>query len=109
MYFTRESAAALVGRLARSLVPGGYLFLGYAETLRGLSFDFDLRSSDGTFYYERKADVAARSAPWPATASGDDEPPAVPEWFEAIRGATARIEALARKAAAPPPDRRGVR
>jgi chemotaxis protein methyltransferase CheR len=54
MYFTPEVAQALVARLTRSLVPDGYLFLGHAETLRGLSNGYHLRHTHGTFYYQRK-------------------------------------------------------
>jgi chemotaxis protein methyltransferase CheR len=54
MYFTATSAEALVGNIGRALAPGGFLFLGHAETLRGLSEDFDLRQSHGAFYYQRK-------------------------------------------------------
>jgi len=36
------------------LSPGGFLFLGHAETLRGLSRDFHLHHTHGTFYYRRK-------------------------------------------------------
>ena len=54
MYFTPEVAQALVARLTRSLTPDGYLFLGHAETLRGLSNDYHLRHTHDTFYYQRK-------------------------------------------------------
>jgi chemotaxis protein methyltransferase CheR len=54
MYFTPEVAQAVVARLTRSLAPGGYLFLGHAETLRGLSNAYHLRHTHGTFYYQRK-------------------------------------------------------
>jgi chemotaxis protein methyltransferase CheR len=54
MYFTPESAQGLVARLTRSLAPGGTLFLGHAETLRGLSSDYHLRHTHDTFYYQRK-------------------------------------------------------
>ena len=54
MYFTPDNAQALVARLTRSLAPGGHLFLGHAETLRGLSNDYHLRHTHGTFYYQRK-------------------------------------------------------
>ena len=62
MYFTEETSKAVVTRLARALAPGGYLFLGHAETLRGLSHDFHLHHSHGTFYYQRKegADQSAK-------------------------------------------------
>ncbi|KQW02894.1 protein-glutamate O-methyltransferase CheR [Rhizobacter sp. Root1221] len=58
MYFTAQSAAAVVARITRSLAPGGYLFLGHAETLHGLSQAFHLRHTHGTFYYQRKDGVA---------------------------------------------------
>ena len=54
MYFSADVAAAVVARLASSLAPGGFLFLGYAETLRGLSQDFHLLHTHGTFYYQRR-------------------------------------------------------
>jgi chemotaxis protein methyltransferase CheR len=54
MYFTPEHAARAVSLLARALAPGGFLFLGHAETLRGLSHDFHLRHTHGTFYYQLK-------------------------------------------------------
>jgi chemotaxis protein methyltransferase CheR len=54
MYFTPDHAQALVARLTSSLAPGGHLFLGHAETLRGLSNDYHLRHTHGTFYYQRK-------------------------------------------------------
>ena len=66
MYFTPETAQAVIARLARALAPGGYLFLGHAETLRGLSHDFHLRHTHGTFYYQRRDEPpeagAARAA-----------------------------------------------
>lgn len=57
MYFTPEVMMEVIGRIARSLVPGGYLFLGSAETLRSLSSDFELHESQGTFFYQRAAEV----------------------------------------------------
>jgi len=53
MYFTDDCAEAVLARLALAVVPGGYLFLGHAETLRGPSEAFALRHSHGTFYYQR--------------------------------------------------------
>ena len=55
MYFAPDAARAAVARIARSLSPEGLLFLGHAETLRGLSTDFHLRHTHGTFYYQRKS------------------------------------------------------
>jgi chemotaxis protein methyltransferase CheR len=58
MYLTPGAAQGVIERLTRSLRPGGFLFLGHAENLRGLSQDFHLRHSHETFYYQRK-DVPA--------------------------------------------------
>ena len=65
MYLTPASAKAVVARLWRALAPGGYLFLGHAETLRGLSSDFHLCHTHGTFYYQRKSEGAVTSRPFP--------------------------------------------
>jgi chemotaxis protein methyltransferase CheR len=54
MYFTPEKCVEIVARLTRSLRPGGYLFLGHAETLRGLSHDFHVCHSHDAFYYRKK-------------------------------------------------------
>ena len=48
MYFTPQGAQAVAARIARALAPGGYLFLGHAETLRGLSQAFHLRHTHGS-------------------------------------------------------------
>jgi chemotaxis protein methyltransferase CheR len=40
IYFDTEEQRRLVSRFSESLVPGGYLFLGHAESLQGLSSRF---------------------------------------------------------------------
>jgi chemotaxis protein methyltransferase CheR len=96
MYFAPAQARALVARLARALVPGGYLFLGHAETLRGLSNDFHLCHTHNTFYYQRRAGgIAAEAGDTPATAA-----PLLAavdadlSWVESIRRASERVQAL---------------
>ena len=37
IYFSSETTRAVVARIERSMVPGGFLFLGHSETLRGIS------------------------------------------------------------------------
>jgi chemotaxis protein methyltransferase CheR len=104
MYFTPETAEAVVARIARSLVPGGYLFLGHAETLRGLSHDFQLCHTHGTFYYQRHPRVG-RARPEPASPGPALEPspellpalsPLLPNdsWVEAIGRSAERIHSL---------------
>ena len=118
MYFTPEVAQAVIARLGRALVPGGYLFLGHAETLRGVSQDFHLRHTHGTFYYQsreggdgaRPAIAAAASfgAGWAIAPELDFAPrlaePGAPLpgggaaiWVETIRRASERIQVLARE------------
>ncbi|MFL5263108.1 MAG: CheR family methyltransferase [Anaeromyxobacteraceae bacterium] len=118
MYFAPETTRRVVARIAGSLAPGGYLFLGHAETLRGVSTEFHLRYTHGTFYYQLRdpsapgedALVAAApplvrappAAPAPAVAlvpfAGGDA-----AWADAIGRASARIARLSEPAAAPAP------
>lgn len=51
LYFPPEVTRRIIGRMAQSLVPGGYLFLGPSETLRGISEDFELLRRGDAFYY----------------------------------------------------------
>ncbi len=97
MYFTPQQAAAAVARIARALMPGGYLFLGHAETLRGLSNDFHLCHTHGTFYYQRKESsqsqeyasaLAVEPTAWPVPPRDDTG------WIDAIDNAARRIHAL---------------
>lgn len=111
MYFAAAGARALVARIARSLAPGGYLFLGHAETLRGLSNDFQLRHTHGTFYYQRQDGVSREDASRPAegvdAATGGARADVAEEgaadtahWVDAIGRAAERVRALTQ---APPP------
>ena len=59
MYFTPETARCVVGRISQALVPGGFLFLGHAETLRGITPDFHLCHTHDTFYYQQRDDFEA--------------------------------------------------
>jgi chemotaxis protein methyltransferase CheR len=118
MYFTPHNAQELVTRLTRSLAPGGHLFLGHAETLRGLSNDYHLRHTHGTFYYQRKNtqsdgraertedklngtghDMAIPRAAFAAAAPPPEpawikEPAWTKTWLDTIQHASDRIQAL---------------
>jgi chemotaxis protein methyltransferase CheR len=59
IYFSPEAIRAAVSGLAHLLAPGGYLFLGPAETLRGISDDFLLCHTHETFYYQRKERISS--------------------------------------------------
>jgi chemotaxis protein methyltransferase CheR len=114
MYFTPPAARAAIARIARCLVPGGLLFLGHAETLRGLSRDFDLRHTHGTFYYRRKdaltsaEDDDAEADPlWAKLPRAPDGAGRGIHWYELIEGATSRVRRIAARpivaASDPPP------
>jgi chemotaxis protein methyltransferase CheR len=127
MYFTPDSAQALVARLTRALAPGGHLFLGHAETLRGLSNDYHLCHTHGTFYYQRKPtqsrehsengadsriEVApdtlnAPTAPGPAAAGA--ELPWARNWVDTVQQASDRIQALSERSAGESAVRAGLR
>lgn len=55
IYFSLATARRVVERLAETLRPGGYLFLGHAEAISQLSGRFERVSEDGGFYYRKKA------------------------------------------------------
>jgi chemotaxis protein methyltransferase CheR len=103
MYFTPDGAREVVGRLARSIAPGGYLFLGHAENLRGLSNEFHLKHTDSAFYYQRKSTsdptgraVSAYATPL-QTLPRTDVAVLVDEadtWIDAIRSSSERIRDL---------------
>lgn len=112
MYFTPQSAQALAARLTHSLAPGGHLFLGHAETLRGLSNDYHLRHTHGAFYYQRKSaqnderrdnakdtidgayqeDSARHSGVRPAASA--PSPSWTTTWMDTIQNASDRIQVL---------------
>ena len=101
MYFTPEHMANIVERLTRALVPGGFLFLGHAETLRGLSQAFHLRHTHNTFYYQRKeASEASEPVVFATLPRLDDELPAAPSgewvgaWLESVERSSDRIRVL---------------
>ena len=125
MYFSPEQARAAVERIAAALAPGGYLFLGHAETLRGLSSDFHLCHTHGTFYYQRKDDrpratATATARPQPASPAAPIALPGDTSWIDTIRRASERISALSESSrataagrseaitSAPPPDLAGA-
>ena len=106
MYFSPEQRRAAVDRLTHALLPGGYLFLGHAETLTGVTDAFDLHHTHGTFYYQRK-ETGIRSAPRPmpvAPPTRSAKPTLYDSaWADAIHAANERIAALLPKDAAPAP------
>jgi chemotaxis protein methyltransferase CheR len=95
MYLAMDAAERIVASIASALVPGGLLFLGHAENLRGLSTEFRLRHSHGTFYYERNgASLLPAEKRGSRLAAGPREWATKHAWFEAIDRSSARVTAL---------------
>jgi len=103
MYFSPAQAAKVITRISRSLAPQGYLFLGHAETLRGVSDDFHLHHTHGAFYYERKDDGDGQPATRQTSFEGPLPPRIQPfvdaaaspdDWFHSINRASERVYAL---------------
>jgi chemotaxis protein methyltransferase CheR len=87
--------------MSDALLPDGYLFLGHAETLRGLSHDFHLCQTHDTFYYRKRGASelqnttparAGRSDTWIGDVVRAVEPTA--SWVDAIQRASTRITEL---------------
>jgi chemotaxis protein methyltransferase CheR len=105
MYFPLDVTRKVIARIARSLSPGGYLFLGHAETLRGVTEGFHLRHTHDTFYYQLRGDREPAPPPsifgvppWSAAPSIPSVGPldSNESWFEVIQRASARIAVLAK-------------
>lgn len=130
IYFSAEAIRAAINGMAHLLAPGGYLFLGPAETLRGVSDDFQLCHTHEAFYYRRRDKIAALE-PWGspavesislAAAAGEQQPrfhPSAPfeipmstAWIEEIERSSERVRELhaghgsVSPEPAPSPDRR---
>ncbi|HVU15213.1 MAG TPA: CheR family methyltransferase [Phototrophicaceae bacterium] len=106
IYFSAVQAQALVSRFTRALAPGGYLFLGHAENLRGLSQDFHVCHTHDTFYYRRRSRDDIVRKPPDLTAASLAMPTPLEEvldnngsWVEAIRSSAERVQSLAEKPA----------
>jgi chemotaxis protein methyltransferase CheR len=103
MYFTPDKARDVVRRIGGALLPGGFFFLGHAETLRGLTQEFHLCHTHDTFYYRRRdaSEAVVATATWVGRSreQAEDSLPAVVEstasWVDVIQRASERIATLA--------------
>ena len=70
IYFDTHTTQQVLARLHETLAPGGFLFLGYSESLFRLFEGFDLSEVAGTFLYRRPEAGAPRlwAPPPPALA-----------------------------------------
>ena len=63
IYFTDAAMRQAIAGLSARLAVGGYLFLGPAESLRGLTREFQVCHARETFFYRRKEVTEAARAP----------------------------------------------
>ena len=99
MYLVPEAVQSVIRTLTQALAPDGFLFLGYAETLRGLSHDFHLRQTHEAFYYQKRQESerpasSSETQPFLAPAPLPDLDDVA--WVDAVRHASERIEKLSR-------------
>ncbi len=103
MYLVPVAARSLMERLTGALTPGGFLFLGHAETLRGISNAFHLCHTHDTFYYQRRTEAeVSRTRLLDRSFTGDSsrlpsatalDPDA--SWFDVITASARRVANLA--------------
>jgi len=101
MYLVPDAAQAVTQRLTQALRPEGFLFLGYAENLRGLTQDFHLRHTHDTFYYQKRG-AAEPPAAGPPQAECLAPPAQLADltdisWLDAVQHAAERIHSLSRE------------
>jgi chemotaxis protein methyltransferase CheR len=98
MYLVPTAAQQVITHIMRALAPEGYLFLGYAETLRGLSHQTHLRHTHDCFYYQKSAAKGTPAAAWteeclarpPSTVAAIDA-----SWMDDVEKTCRRIDILA--------------
>lgn len=77
MYLRPEVRRQVVACALEALVDGGYIFLGDAETMRGLSDGFDLVCTGGTFYYQRRRRQRGKARPLRSALQPEPKPQAL--------------------------------
>jgi chemotaxis protein methyltransferase CheR len=70
IYLRPDVTKGVIDSFYNRLQPGGYLFLGYSETLWQISDRFELMTAPNTFYYRRPTQELDPAAPPAARSSG---------------------------------------
>ncbi len=92
IYFDGPTTAKVIGRFFDRLVEGGYLCLGYSESLYRISSDFELTEVEGSFLYRRPVAPKMRAVK-----------PRVDQAIERLREAVAARKARGAEEPAPRP------
>lgn len=93
LYFPPEVTRRIIARMAQALVPGGYLFLGPSETLRGISDDFELLRERDAFYYRLRQPALPAQVPTPTPPPVVVSPPVALPLAEGLEGVLQLLEA----------------
>jgi chemotaxis protein methyltransferase CheR len=97
LYFPPEVTRRIIARMAQALVPGGYLFLGPSETLRGISEDFELLRRGDSFYYRRLSapptPMIQPAPPWLPPPPAALAPPSAPPPADGLEAVLRLLEA----------------
>jgi chemotaxis protein methyltransferase CheR len=86
IYFTAEARRRALDALIGALEPGGYLFVGYSETLRDVAGLEPVRSGEAVCYVRRGDAGGARRTPTPAAGVPVPMPLAAASSLRAARG-----------------------
>jgi chemotaxis methyl-accepting protein methylase len=63
IYFTADARRRVIDRLVGATAPGGFVFVGYSESLRDVPELERVRTNDAVYYVRRGRDAARRSRP----------------------------------------------
>jgi len=63
IYFTASARRRVIDRLVGAAVPGGFVFVGYSESLRDVAELEGMRANDTVYYVRRGLDTAPRPRP----------------------------------------------
>jgi chemotaxis protein methyltransferase CheR len=79
IYFTAGARRRVIERLVAAAVPGGFVFVGYSESLRDVAELEGMRANDAVYYVRRGPDAAPRARPptLPAPVRGQPAAPSV--------------------------------
>ncbi|MBA3392114.1 MAG: hypothetical protein H0T89_05690 [Deltaproteobacteria bacterium] len=78
IYFTPDARRRAIERLVAATVPGGYLFVGYSETLRDIAALDAMRSGETVYYVRRDGTAEAPRRPTPPPVARRPLPSTVP-------------------------------
>jgi chemotaxis methyl-accepting protein methylase len=78
IYFTAGARRRVIDRLVGAAVPGGFVFVGYSESLRDVAELESMRTNDAVYYVRRATGAAPRARPptLPVPVPVNDRPPA---------------------------------